>query len=402
MTLLAQIGYGRSDKVQSGLQSGSISGAILSPRDEDPERLTAFASSLRASFPQATILFDPQFYAATLITPRDQYLAKYSYYGHSRGLSRTQFKPKDIDRYVGECLQYQTQHFPGLSYQMSPTVLFDDFRDSWSQIALTMAEASIDNAADPKKLLISLAISEQAFRSSDNLDEFLDTLSALEVEGFYILIGRTVNGHPCHFDPTALHNIMYLSYVLGEVNGYKVFFGYTDWYGLLLEAAGASAVASGWYQNLRNFSMTRFMPTSGFARRPRKRYPSAPLLSSPLFTPELEGIHTIKHLPHVLSGIPEDRVFQNTSPIMAEGNWTDEIYCLAHWQAISKVLADIRQQPQPDRIRFTAGLINRARSLFSYLDGRGILFDGNTGPRHLESWGDAIQAFEAKIRTGRP
>lgn len=402
MALLAQIGYGRSDKVQSGLKSGSIAGAILSPRDEDPDKLTAFAASLRTDYPKATVLFDPQFYAATLITPRDQYLSKYSYYAQSRGLSRTQFKPKDIDKYVSECIDYQSQRFPTLSYQVSPTVLFDDFRDSWSQIALTMAEASIDKAQNPKKLLISLAISEQAFKSSDALDEFLDTLSALEVEGFYILIGRTVNGHPCNFDPIALQNIMYLSYVLGVVNDYKVFFGYTDWYGLLLEAAGASGVATGWYQNLRNFSMTRFMPTSGFARRPRKRYPSAPLLSSPLFTPELEGVYTLGLLPQVLSGIPEDIVFQGTSPIVAEGNWSDETYCLAHWQGISKLLIEIQQQPPASRVKYVLSLITKARSLYNRLESRGILFDGNTGPRHLESWVDAIQSFDAKIRTAQP
>lgn len=402
MALLAQIGYGRSDKVQTGLQSGSIDGAVLSPRDEDPEKLAAFAAALRANYPKATILFDPQFYAATLITPRDQYLTKYSYYEQYRGLSRTQFKPKDIDKYVSECLSFQAQRFPSVSYQISPTVLFDDFRDSWSQIALTMAEASIDKASDPKKLLVSLAISEQAFKSSDALDEFLDTLSALEVEGFYILIGRNVNGHPCHFDPTALHNIMYLAYVLGEVNGYKVFFGYTDWYGLLLEAAGAAGVATGWYQNLRNFSMSRFMPTSGFARRPRKRYPSAPLLSSPLFAPELEGIHTLGSLPHVLSGIPQDAVFQGASPMVAEAKWSDETYCLAHWGALSGALSDVRRQPKANRVKHTLSLINKARDLYKRLESRGIIFDANTGPRHLESWLDAIQGFDAKIRTSNP
>jgi hypothetical protein len=116
----------------------------------------------------------------------------------------------------------------------------------------------------------------------------------------------------------------------------------------------------------------------------------------------LEGLFSSKQLAHVLSGIPEDKVFQNASPIVAEGNWSDETYCLAHWQAISKALASIRQQPQPDRIKFASGLIARARSLFSHLESRGVIFDANTGPRHLESWVDAIQAFDAKIRTAKP
>ncbi len=402
MTLLAQVGYGRSDKIQTGIQAGSISGAILSPRDEDPAKLASFVQTLRNTNPASTILFDPQFYAATIVSPRDQYLSKYPYYSQASGLNRTQFKPKEVNKYVSDCLDYQTNSLPDLTYQISPSVLFEDFRDSWSQIALSMAESAIDKASYPHKLLISLIISEQAFKSSDALDEFLDALSSLEVGGFYILICRNVNGHPCNFDSSILHNIMYLTYVLGAINDYKVFFGYTDWYGALLMAAGAHSVATGWWQNLRNFSLTRFLPTSGFARRPKKRYPSTPLLSSTLFIPELEGINSLGWLSQVLSGITQDHVFNGVTPVEAEQNWSDETYCLAQWEAMSNLLASIASQTQNNRLTHLLALINKSKNLYDLLMARGIIFDANTGPRHLESWCDSIQAFNAKISSAKP
>ena len=40
MPLLAQCGYGRGEKINLGLNVGSISGVILSPRDETGTSLT--------------------------------------------------------------------------------------------------------------------------------------------------------------------------------------------------------------------------------------------------------------------------------------------------------------------------------------------------------------------------
>jgi hypothetical protein len=71
--------------------------------------------------------------------------------------------------------------------------MFDDFRDPWSQIALSLAQASIDHRASmrrPAPLLISLVFSETALTSADKLDEFLDVVSLWDVEGFYIIVRR--------------------------------------------------------------------------------------------------------------------------------------------------------------------------------------------------------------------
>ena len=60
MGLLAQHAYGKSTKISDGLENGVLSGVILSPKAEKPEKLKEFINEL--NFYNATVLFDPQFY----------------------------------------------------------------------------------------------------------------------------------------------------------------------------------------------------------------------------------------------------------------------------------------------------------------------------------------------------
>jgi hypothetical protein len=282
-----------------------------------------------------------------------------------------------------------------LSYLLSPSVLFDDFRDSWSQIALNMAEASVDchgGLTNQPPLLVTIVTSELALRNATGMAEFLDALSALETEGFYLLVNRSSSGYQPAMDTRAMENLMYLVHVLANLNEYRVVVGYGDWLGFLLHAAGASATATGWHQSLRQFSMARFEPAGG-GRRPRKRYSSAPLLSNPLIVPELDDISRAGLLANVLSGSRHDEILAR-DPAVGEARWTDEIGCLAHWAAVRGPIDRVESQRRPAAKLTTAlQLIDAARTLYDRLIPRGVNFEPQTGPDHLTSWRDSVSAF---------
>ena len=324
--LLAQAGYGRGQKIHRALDEELIDGVILSPKDERRERLEECVRELSEVHQGAWIMVDPQFYATTVSVPRDGRLPEYDYYSDHAPLSRTQFSPRQIAGYVRACLDYQFDQLPGISHLISPSVLFDDFRDSWSQIALNMAEASIDHhdeLSGAPPLLVSIVTSELALRNATGLGEFLDALSGLDVKGFYLLVNRSSSSYQLAMDPRAMENLLYFVHVLSHLNDYSVVVGYSDWLGFLLHAAGASATATGWHQSLRQFSMTRFEPAVG-GRRPRKRYASSPLLSGPLIAPELEDIFRTGLLREALTGSDYDAILL-PSPASGEARWTDEI-----------------------------------------------------------------------------
>lgn len=401
MPLLAQCGYGRRDKIEQGIAAKSVSGVILSPRDETRSRLEAFCTQLRSTAPDFDVLFDPQFYAASLQNARDGHLADYPYYTNNFGLGRNQFRPRQIQQYVSSCLEYQIDSLSGLAYLISPSVPFDDFRDSWSQIALSMAEASIDDWSSRKSvppLLVTIVLSEMSLRDPTRMNEFLDTLSALDVPGFYLLVQRSTATIDPALDTESMANLLFFVYVLATLNAYEVVMGYSDWMGFLFQAVGAKMSASGWHNSLRQFTLGRFLPKTG-GRRARKRYSSLPLLSCPLLVPELEDVYRARLLTDVLTGGTYDRIIQS-GPGRGESNWTDAMSCLAHWESLSRLYAGIEsRQTVAERLSAADGAIRRAQALYARLEASGIYFEPATGPDHLVSWLDAITQFrrEASI-----
>lgn len=394
--LLAQVGYGRGRKVHEGLDEATIEGAILSPKDEGTDRLEQCVRDLRAGYPDAVLMMDPQFYVTTLRSPRDGKLPEYDYYANHLGLSRTQFSPRQIARYVEACLGYQANSLPDVSYLVSPNILFDDFRDLWSQIALNMSEASADyhqSLEDVPPLLISVVTSEVALRNETGLSEFLDAISSLEVDGFYLLVHRNSSSYQAAMDSSAMANLMYMVYVLSEINGYQVFSGYSDWLGMLLHAAGATGTASGWHQSVRQFNTARYLPSAG-GRRPRKRYSSAPMLSAPLIQPELEDIYRAGLLSEVMTGSAHDAIL-NGGPAAGEARWTDPISCKAHWAALQQGVAATSSGRVAIRLNRALSSIAGAEQLYDRLGARGVNLELNTGPSHLGEWRAAIDQFRA-------
>jgi hypothetical protein len=64
-----------------------------------------------------------------------------------------------------------------------------------------------------------------------------------------------------------------------SVKGFLVINGFSDLLTPFLGAAGAEAGATGWWSNLRTFSLERFSPATGGGRTPTERYLSCALLN---------------------------------------------------------------------------------------------------------------------------
>ncbi len=396
MSVLAQCGYGRGNKIERGIDEGVIQGVVVSPRDESRERLESSIRLWKERYSHTTIIFDPQFYAAVLNDPRDGHLSEYDYYSNNKNLGRTHFSGSSIRNYVSECLNYQINTLGDfISYIVSPTILFDGFRDYWSQIALNMAVESMDNHANRssvKPLIISIVVSETAFQNLEAMEEFLDALTELEVDGFYIIIRRNANSLQHAMEAASFGRLLYFCYVLADINDYNVIVGYSDWYSFLVKCVGVSYSACGWYQNLRQFSLARFRPSRG-GRRPRKRYSTNKLLSSPLIIPELQDIYLLDMISHVLSSSPYDDILSN-DPSSGERNWTDEISCLAHWFSLNSLSNQIGTQTDTlTRIQKATQIIENVRTLYTRLEELGVSFDPSTGPNHIDEWREGIRNF---------
>jgi hypothetical protein len=134
--------------------------------------------------------------------------------------------------------------------------------------------------APEKRIYATLAVSIEALINIEELVRFVNQLIALETppDGFYVLVAAGNAEARTDFNAEVIAGWMFLNHVL-SVKGFLVINGFSDLLTPFLGAAGAEAGATGWWSNLRTFSVERFSPTTGGGRTPTERYLSCALLN---------------------------------------------------------------------------------------------------------------------------
>lgn len=390
MPIFAQHGHGKSDKILTALEEGSIQGVVFGARNETRDNMISCISDLRQKEDGLPLLFDPQFYVCTLNPPNDRYLTEYAYY--ESGRTATDFvRGAKLADYAAKTLDLEQEL--GCSQLISPTVLSQTFNDRWYQISLNLADASLERHSalkSPPPLLLSFAFSEAALSSSRDVDEFLDQVTSWDAKGVYLLIAREEAGYSQRFQEDRLARLLYVVHVLGKLNGFEVVVGYTDFCGILLRAAGAAAFATGWSQSLRQFHRRSFIRRRRGGQPARLRYASTALFNSILLS-ELQQIDDVDLLDVVLSDAPSDKVI--TSAVSPEASdWNQRTSALHHWESLQKLDSQISGDCAVDLENLSAAL-EGASALYGALKGEGVVFERNSEDQHIGEWSAAIGLF---------
>ena len=388
MTVLAQHGWGKSTKIERGLQAGTIQGVIMSPRDESPRKLVSFLTELQEANPEAELLVDPQFHIGAIQgLAAVGHLSEYDHY-RSR-LNPSSFNPRTTTSFVQDVLEWQNEL--DVTAILSPTVMVNDLDGQWAQVASMLAQETIDQHNGDKPLLISLVVEEDALRQRGQVDEWLDDLTGLEADGFYIVVRRRDESYRQNYDPVVLTSLLRVCYSLAEVNEYRVFAGYTDMASLLLHAVGVEGTGSGWSAGLRQFILRRFRGDRG-GRQPRPRYSSGPLLNS-IYIYELDAIYNGGLVEEVLSGSPLDRRFNDTrNP--EDVDWSPEESALHHWYVLNDIVESLAGDTLEARLDSAGDSV--ALALATYAQIRPVVgFSPGTGSQHLQDWQEALQNFRS-------
>ena len=385
MTILAQHGWGKANKIERGIKNGSIEGVIMSPRDESPTNLSSFLTSIAAHHPCVERLVDPQLYAGTIWPVRDGKLSDYPHY--RQHLTPISFSPSEIQTFVRNSLSWQSNL--DISAFVSPTVMVDDLGSQWAQIAMMLAQETVAQHDGSKPLLISLVVGEDVLRHRAPVYSWLDDLSRLDIDGFYLVVRRSSETYRQHYDSEILTSLLHICYSLVELNEYRVFVGYTDMATLLLHAVGVTGTGAGWFTSLRQFGLRRFQPVSG-GSQPRSRYSSSRLLNS-IFMTELEGIYNGGQIVDVLSGTSfDDRFNGSTNPENVP--WPADTAALHHWQTLANISRSTIGTTVRDRLNQAHYLITQALALYAQIRNL-VPFTTETGATHLEQWLDALNRF---------
>ena len=407
MKFYAQNGHGNGEKISEGLSRGIIDGVIFSPKNITRARLLNTIDQLRTTRAGGDMLFDPQFYAT--IPAVDPAASLGTLLNEtSEGRDYPYFEPRRRSQLLSErqlfadmdaTLRFQTD-LP-LTGIIAPNILvprsFDSAEAAISMDFIRNTQSRYAALKDKRPVYATLAIAREALLDKEELLRFLNDLTMLEdrPDGFYLLLGvnsSEARSEVYHADVIA--GWMYINHVL-KLNGFRVINGYSDILTPFLGAVGADAGATGWWSNLRAFSMDRFAPPMGGGRLPVERYLSCGLLNRITFY-ELDQLR--EFVPGVLNGLSTDDIYPEHS---SQPQRNQEV--LQSWEAIKALNTRLPHRNILTALKNCQKAVDDARRLYSHIDmALPQPLDPRSNEQHLDPLEEGIKLFAALAEIDLP
>lgn len=388
MKLFAQHGYGEGEKVNNGLKDGLISGVIFGAKDINPDRLETRLNEIKKEFPDAGRLFDSQYFVSLIGNDPNIKLGKLDEYSFFKARRRSQLEANNL---VAEEIRKVLEFQVGLpvTHIIAPNILisrsFDSVEAVISKSFIRQTRKIFDEFKVKQPVFTTLAISREALIDTAELESFLNDITLLDSppDGFYLLIAaRDVEARYDIFNADVIAAWMLLNYSL-KINGFKVINGYSDILSPFLGAVGGDIGCTGWWSNLRFFSLDRFAPEATGGRLPVQRYLSAKLLNRITFY-ELNALR--RFVPQIVNGLAKDKAYEN------EPERTVEI--LQTWEALSSMLESMADSNDVSKnLNKCADAIKLAEQLYSEIKFRYRL-DPKSDDNHLEPLREGINLFK--------
>lgn len=385
--ILCQEGYQANSLITSGLQSGALDGAILSPRYHSPVELAHCCERYAAD--GAFVMVDPEFHLSLLSDASVMQLREYDHF--RSGLRRRDFSGTAIEQFVSEALTLQREC--NVSALVSPTVALDSFEDWRSQVFLSLAEESVaqHDASEDPPLYLTLVLGDAFLTDSAQVFDLLDMVTTLNCKGFYLVANRlsaqdtlwTTGG-----SAVQLANLAYVASALSG-NGFDIIYGYAGLDACVLMASGASAVASGWFKSQRSFCLGRYLAGPSYGRQPRPAYPSLPLMSWLYLSPDLEVIREQGWFDRVASGSPDDDALR----LGRFDSWRRAETTGGLWGVLRQMQTDWGSG-DPESRRALAGAMAEAAALANELH-RSLPLESSFS--HLANWREAMSELSRKL-----
>ena len=339
------------------------------------------------------LYFDPQLYAAFSHAGEGNKLGYLldDYSEYFKPCRRTQLmKESSVRDLLTQSIKFQMRSSRASRRSFLPILLFPRSLDSVETVIsmnfIRLAREISVQLKNKKPLFVTLAISREALFKEHEIIEFVNELTAMDEppDGFYLLVAaRNQDARSEIFNADVVSIWMYLNYAL-SLNGFTVVNGYSDLMAPFLSAAKGSGAATGWWSNLRNFSIERFEPASGKGRLPIQRYLSCSLLNRITFA----ELNQFRLFPDVLNGLPTDKDYpENSEPARNK-----EI--LQSWEALKSVIekVDGNNGGTLSALKRCGNMLDKAANLYDRITLRYDL-DQKSNADHLPAIQEGIKLF---------
>jgi hypothetical protein len=258
MELYLQFGHGMMEHSRHLVDAWGGGSAILSPRDLRPDQLQRMADDLQRR--GGKVLLDPQFYLPHADHRR---LVTHAYwpktYEHTHSVSRGEWSEL-LAALCNLNAQRWTQSviLPGVLLEGADKV------DAWTAQVSDMLE-ELPGTCDSRELLATIALGETAARDADLIHAVVDQLRGWPVDGAYVVC-QPPRGEYLVTDPVWIANVLDLVAGVRLSKGVAIL-GYSSHQMLTAACAGATAIASGTWRNVRSFPPEKFRQDDDELRR---------------------------------------------------------------------------------------------------------------------------------------
>lgn len=248
MELYLQFGFGMMEHCRHLLTEWSGGTVVLSPRDLNDKQLRSLAADV-ARIEGGKKLLDPQFYLP--------------YADHDR-LRSHRFWPVDFASgsfFRGPEMESLVRQIVELNQDLGteaiilPGMLANPVDDLWLAHHHSFLTAARDIVGDAK-VYATLALGADAARDREQITTLLDVVTRWNADGYYIVCEHP-HGEYLVQDPIWLAHVLDLTAGLRLV-GAQVVLGYCNHQLLVASVAGANAICSGTWMNVRSFPPEKF------------------------------------------------------------------------------------------------------------------------------------------------
>ena len=267
-----QCGFREKWNMDIFLSEGVGDGLILSPVNLKLSKMVALQDEIKNNS-----IFDPQFYKPN---SDKALLAEYDFFPDKL---MEGYETEAFDNFANECANRCTdfQIANGFKYITIPTICFEEYRADYLEVLRnSFTYPFLDNLKEKEfsqKVILTIILHSNQIKPGTIRDELLNYLTeSTSIDGIYI-IPYTKKTSKRLKDIEFIYNMMTFIDVLRN-NDLEVHVGYTDIVGLLYTLADTTSISMGSYENLRNFSLKRFMITESGGQGPSPRIYSALLL----------------------------------------------------------------------------------------------------------------------------
>lgn len=376
-----QLGFRYQWNLKSIEGEGTGDGAIIAPRYMPKEKVISLPLSFRQK-----CFFDPQYYLPNSSSGK---LSTYEFFPQviADGFRTTEWTTELAYQSAYECLEFQISC--DFRYLVAPTRFREGMPSDYIESQTTLFVDPFINAyidlGKPKPLLLQIILTDQMLKDKSYITEVLNWVTGIQmIEGVYLIYQHT-RTHKQVEDIEFLLSVNHFIKSIKE-SGMVVVIGYMNTESIPLMCAEPDIITIGTYENMRIFNTLSFEGTS--TDKKKMHGPNARIYINKLLQwVEHDYLGAIERVVGDLKEFVADNVHMVTMfEPSYEWYFSKPDPYLHYFVSFSDQFRRLSTHNSIDRVQLVKDECQSALDQYERLERGGIVFDPNSGGRHLASW----------------